>query len=94
VATEANAKRSGNEAASAASAVRAAEARERIAKIEAGGDVSGGLGRPLSNADMIAILKTAGLTNAEIRHIRLQHFASLGSALWPGPPSVQVGQIP
>jgi hypothetical protein len=49
------------------------EARERIAKIEAGEDVPGGLGRPLSNADMIAILKTAGLTNAEIRHIRLQH---------------------
>jgi hypothetical protein len=73
LATAANAKRLGNEAASAASAERAVEARERIAKIEAGEDVPGGLGRPLSNADMIAILKTAGLTNAEIRLIRLQH---------------------
>jgi hypothetical protein len=72
VATAANAKRFGNEAASAASAVRAVEARERIAKIEAGEDVRGGLGRPLSNADMIAILKAAGLTNAEIRYIGLQ----------------------
>jgi hypothetical protein len=36
VAIAANAKRSGNEAAAAASAVRAAEARERITKIEAG----------------------------------------------------------
>jgi hypothetical protein len=72
VATAANAKRFGNEAAAAASAARAAEARERIAQIEAGEDVPGGLGRPLSNAEMIAILKAAGLTNAEIRHIRLQ----------------------
>jgi hypothetical protein len=71
VATAANAKRSGNEAASVASAVRAAEARERIAKIEAGEDVPGGLGRPLTNAEMIAILKAAGLTNVEIRHTRL-----------------------
>jgi hypothetical protein len=73
VATAVNAKRSGNEAAAAASTVRAAEARERMAKIEAGEEVAGGLGQPLSNAAMIAILKAAGLTNAEIRHMRLQY---------------------
>jgi hypothetical protein len=73
VATTANAEIDKNGAAAAMGAGRAAEARERIAKIEAGEDVPGGLGRPLSNAEMIAILKAAGLTDADIRNIRFQH---------------------
>jgi hypothetical protein len=40
---------------------------ERVAAIERGEDVPGGLSRPL---DPIAILKSAGMTDADIRYIR------------------------
>jgi hypothetical protein len=48
-----------------------------------------GLGRPLSNADMTAILKAAGLTDADIRNMRFQHdlIAAIGARF--GEASVQ-----
>jgi hypothetical protein len=73
LAAAANARSAGDEAAASANAQRAAEARERVERIEAGHEVPGGFGKPLSDADMIAILKAAGLTAADIRHIKLQH---------------------
>jgi hypothetical protein len=81
VVTTANAEIVGNEAAAAMGAERAAEARERIAKIEAGEDVPGGLGRPPSIADMTSILKAAGLTDADIRNIRFEQdlIAAIGA---------------
>jgi hypothetical protein len=49
------------------SAMLAAD-RERVAGIERGEDVSGGLGRP---PDLIAIMRAAGMTDADIRHAGL-----------------------
>jgi hypothetical protein len=73
LAAAANARSADDVAAASANAQRAAEARERIERIEAGDEVPGGFGKPLSDAEMIAIFKAAGLTTADIRHIRLQH---------------------
>jgi hypothetical protein len=62
-----------SETAAAKGAEHAEQARERIAKIEAGEDVPGGLHKPPTYRQAIAILKAAGLTNAEIAHIRVQY---------------------
>jgi hypothetical protein len=73
LAAAANARSAGDEAAASANAQRATEARERIERIEAGDEVPGGFGKPIGDAEMMSILKAAGLTAADIRHIRLQH---------------------
>ena len=53
------------EAGAADAAVRADTAKERLAKIERGEDVQGGLGKPI---DVDEILRSAGWTAADFRH--------------------------
>lgn len=49
-------------------ATRATEAKDRIARIERGEDVQGGLGKPL---DVLKVLREAGWTEAQIRDAQL-----------------------
>jgi hypothetical protein len=56
------------EATAAESAASADAARERLAKIHRGEEVSGGLGKPISFED---ILRSAGYTAADFRHLRV-----------------------
>jgi hypothetical protein len=59
------------EAARVKCAAQADEAKGRIAKIERGETVEGGLGRPWNYADSVRILKAAGWTQADIKHALL-----------------------
>ena len=63
----------------------AAAAKDRIARIERGEDVAGGLGKPVSLADLLK----AGFTKAEIAHCRQVHevseafgFDTMTEAIW------------
>jgi hypothetical protein len=57
-----------SQAAAAEAAGKAAQAKERIARIERGEAVDGGLGRPMTYDDMASILKKAGWSDADIKH--------------------------
>jgi hypothetical protein len=57
------------EAAAAQASEQAQAAQERIAKIERGEDVAGGLGHPLTREDFDAELIAAGFTRADLRHM-------------------------
>jgi hypothetical protein len=50
-------------------ASKADVARERIAKIERGEDVQGGLGKPMTREDLEQIMRAEGMTTADIRHV-------------------------
>ena len=52
----------------ATAAEHAARARDRIARIEHGEDVPGGLGKPLTLEDAERIMRQAGMTTSAIRH--------------------------
>jgi hypothetical protein len=43
-------------------------AKERLAKIDRGEEVSGGLGKPMTREQFTAIMNEAGFTNADLRH--------------------------
>ena len=58
---------SDSEASAKDAAANAERAKERIAKIERGEDVQGGLGAPV---DLEAMLRKAGLTATDIQHVR------------------------
>jgi hypothetical protein len=49
-------------------ASRAAAARERIARIPSGEEVSGGLGKPMTREDFERNMREAGMTASDIRH--------------------------
>jgi hypothetical protein len=55
-----------NEAKRANAAEHAAKARERIARIERGENVEGGLGKPMTPEDWVRILRAAGMTASDI----------------------------
>jgi hypothetical protein len=55
----------------AEAAARLTAARERVAAIERGEVVAGGLGKPMTADDMIRILKADGWTDADIDHMRV-----------------------
>ena len=59
------------QAAMGQASTNAAAARERVARIKAGEDVQGGLTREV---DFESILREAGWTTAEIKHLRLVSF--------------------
>jgi hypothetical protein len=65
-----------DQAAATAHAERAAEARDRAERIEPGDEVIGGLGKPLDYNDKVKIIKQAGLTDADIRHIECVGYLS------------------
>jgi hypothetical protein len=56
-----------SEASAKEAAVKAERAKERLAKIENGEDVAGGLGKPI---DLEAALLNAGFTKRELRNMR------------------------
>jgi hypothetical protein len=58
-----------NQAAAAKAGERTQAASERIARIERGEDVSGGLDRPKTPAEFDAQLIAAGFTRADLRHM-------------------------
>jgi hypothetical protein len=47
---------------------RAEAARDRVERLRRGEALSGGLGKPVTGADVVALLSTMGWTAAEIRH--------------------------
>ena len=59
----------GDEKAAETSA-RANDARDRLARIDKGEEVSGGLGKPMTYEDMIAVLKQAGMTDRDLQRCR------------------------
>jgi hypothetical protein len=62
------------EAERATAAEHAAKARDRVARIERGEDVQGGLGEPpLTYQRMRRILRDTGMTNSDIDHAELLH---------------------
>jgi hypothetical protein len=63
------------EAAAADAAPNAERARERLAKIERGEDVAGGLSKPMARQSFEHILLDAGWTNGDIRNA--EHLANL-----------------
>jgi hypothetical protein len=55
----------------AEAAARLTAAQERVAAIERGEAVAGGLGKPMTADDTIRALKAAGWTDADIDHMRV-----------------------
>ena len=49
---------------------KVAAAQERLAKIERGEDVQGGLGKPMTVEDVMQIMRDAGWTDADFQHSR------------------------
>lgn len=58
------------EAAAAQAIAQSDAAKERLARIDRGEDVSGGLGKPMTHEDMIAILRKEGFTDRDLRRCR------------------------
>jgi hypothetical protein len=61
------------EAERATAAAKAARARDRIARINAGEDVAGGLGQPLSYERARRIRRDAGMSDSDVDHAELLH---------------------
>jgi hypothetical protein len=59
------------EAAAAEAASKAAAAKERAERIKAGEDMPGGLGKPMTQEDIIEYLRKSGFTNADLERMRL-----------------------
>jgi hypothetical protein len=59
------------EAAAASAKAKAETARDRVARIERGEDVAGGLGKPMTYAQAVAIMLGAGLTKRDIEDAKL-----------------------
>jgi len=56
------------ETASADATTHADTAKQRLAKIDRGEDVAGGLDKPMTREKFLAIMHEAGMTDAELRH--------------------------
>ncbi len=69
-----------NEEKGANAAEHAAKARDRIARIERGQN-EGGLGKPMTDGDLVRILRAAGITASDIRHAEIM--AALPKAAIP-----------
>jgi hypothetical protein len=77
-----------SEAERATAAEKVARAKDRIARIERGDDVAGGLGKPMTYEDCEAILLDAGMTKRDIKDAQL--FASLPEEILPEIVKVEV----
>jgi uncharacterized protein (DUF885 family) len=64
------------EAERAKAAAYAEQANDRIARIERGEEVAGGLGKPMTYEDALAILRKAGFTKRDIRRLEAAGRAS------------------
>jgi hypothetical protein len=68
--------RAASETAAAATAAQSADAQERVARLERGEDVPGGLGKPMSAKDIVAAL---GWTASDVRNaVNLHEICELG----------------
>jgi hypothetical protein len=64
-----------SEAAAANAAANVERAKERLAKIEKGEEVEGGLGKPMTYEDAVRVMLKAGFTKRGIRHV--EHMTAL-----------------